>query len=694
MWALLFLVCEANAQRNYSLIYSQNLKGNTTMFGNTLLHIQTRPFWGNPYIDTAKMNDNRSDGNSSFGNDNVNMVYIDVDQDPGTFNSSSSELILPAGVNTIKFARLYWGGRAKDYDFTIASNRVVKIKKGYGSSYTMVEALAVDRLNSQYQAYADITTFVRQNGAGNYTVANVPLSTGSVEDGGNHGGWTIVVVYENEDLPYNSVRVYDGFQEVYNGGSATTSTVTLTGLNVPSGTLRQSDARMGVMAWEGDANLTGDFLKINNKAFSNEVNAINNPWNGTISNNGKHVTTKFPNYTNNMGIDIDMFDVGIGYNIQPNDTTIVLQFGTESDKYFPGLFTFAIRMKNPAVTINNIVTDENNNFQIEPGEILTYTIKGNNVGTGNANDIEILDTLPATVTYIPNTLEVLSAPGVDPGIKTDATGDDVAEYVKVGGHQIIRFRIGATANAFKGGILAENEGYLVRFKVRVNHPAPNQSLSSIMNIARISARSDAMERFVNEGTAILNSMAGPLPVTLTAFSAVILNGEKVKIMWTTAPEINNSHFIVERSNDGKRFSPIGSVDGIGTTSKPNSYTFFDHVHNAIGTVFYRLRQVDFDGNQTVSNIVSINPENERRVWNVSPNPFVSEISARIQWGKNEVIIARIMDMQGKEMQSRKIEVNKGGNTVRIAGLENLPAGNYILQLVSADDSAVYKITKF
>ncbi len=85
--------------------------------------------------------------------------------------------------------------------------------------------------------------------------AMLPLSIGSVADGGNNGGWCIVVVYENSTVSYNSIRLYDGFEQVYNGGSPQTSTVTLTGLNVPSGTLASGDAKMGVLAWEGDANI-------------------------------------------------------------------------------------------------------------------------------------------------------------------------------------------------------------------------------------------------------------------------------------------------------------------------------------------------------------------------------------------------------------------------------------------------------
>ena len=73
---------------------------------------------------------------------------------------------------------------------------------------------------TQYQAYADVTALVKNNGAGTYEVGNAPLSTGADLSGGNHGGWCIVVVYENSAVSYNSIRLYDGFEQVYNGGNA------------------------------------------------------------------------------------------------------------------------------------------------------------------------------------------------------------------------------------------------------------------------------------------------------------------------------------------------------------------------------------------------------------------------------------------------------------------------------------------
>lgn len=90
-----------------------------------------------------------------------------------------------------------------------------------------------------------------------------------------------MVVYENPVLDFNSVRVYDGYQQIYTGGSEVRSTITLTGLNVPSAALSATDAKIGILGWEGDARYTGDFFKINNLLFTNALNPIDNPWNGT-----------------------------------------------------------------------------------------------------------------------------------------------------------------------------------------------------------------------------------------------------------------------------------------------------------------------------------------------------------------------------------------------------------------------------
>jgi uncharacterized repeat protein (TIGR01451 family) len=700
-FAMLFSFISAQSQqRNYSLIYSENVKGGSTLFGNTLIHILKS---GQP--DLQKMNDNKLNGNSSYGNDNENTQYVDIDGNTGngsgTRNSSSSDLILPTGDNNIKFARLYWGGRITnaEFDLTKDANKKIKLRKGTTSAYADVSAIGIDQTPiadgyTEYQAYADVTSYVKSNGGGTYTVGNVPLSVGPIGGGGNHGGWCIVVVYENGNLNYNSIRLYDGFQRVYNGGTSTTTSVTLSGLNVPSGTLAASDAQMGVMCWEGDANLKGDFLKINGNLFSNSTNQKDNPWNGTITTDGTHVTTKNPNYTNQMGIDIDMFSVGTGYGITPNASSVSLEFGTEADQYYPGLFTFSIKMKDPTITLQKTVKDANNNHLAEANEILTYTLKGANLGTGNANDIVVTDTLPNTVTYLPNSLKVIASPGIAPGNQTDAAADDIAEYISNGSVKTVIFRLGAGATATKGGTLAENETYEVQFQVTVNDPGKNKLVPSIMNIARVKSSSDANTIFTDDGTAVINPEAGPMPVTLARFSATLLNDNKVKLDWATSMEIICKNFIIERSFDGNIFSPGATIDGHGTTSLFHEYSAIDEIPAyASNVVYYRLKQTDLNGKENLSKVISIKLKKDNQIVSVSPNPFISYLNINLDWSKSENVQVKIINVQGKEVYSKSLQVNKGLNNMKIDELSKLPSGNYFIQFVSATERFVQKITK-
>jgi uncharacterized repeat protein (TIGR01451 family) len=671
------------------------------MFGNTLLQIVD-----NGKVNTGKMNDNSSNGNSTYGNDNQNMQYVDIDGNSGygsaTRNSSSSDLVLPSGTNTIKLARLYWGGRVADADFDLTkdTNKKIKIRKGTTNAYSDVSALGIDKIvissgYTEYQAYSDITSLVQSNGAGTYEVGNVPLSTGSISGGGNNGGWCIVVVFENNNISYNSIRLYDGFQEVYNGGSPTISTVTLTGLDVPSGALSSTDATMGVVSWEGDANLNGDFLTINGNTFSNATNPANNPWNGTITNNGIHVTTKNPNFTNQMGIDIDMFNVGTGYGILPNATNATLKFGTEADKYYPGVFTFSIKMKDPTITLDKNVSDANNNHLAENGEVLTYTLQGSNNGPGNANNIIVADTLPNTVTYIPGTLKVISSPGIAAGIQTDNSGDDAAEYKINGSVKSVIFRLGTGANATQGGTLAANETYQVQFQVKVNDPGAGKNVPSIMNIARVTSQSDAGVRFVDDGTAIINPEAGPLPVTLESFSASLLPNNQAKIDWSTSMEINCSSFIIQRSYDGNIFSDVLTVSGSGTTNLFHSYSATDNIYSFTGSVvYYRLKQIDIDGKANYSKIISIKIKSFSQSLKVSPNPFTDYLNVMVQWNQSETASAKIFSADSKEVFSKIFQMNKGSNYLRLDGLSSLPSGTYILQLLSSSNNKmIQKVSK-
>ena len=543
--------------RKLGSVYSENLKGGAVLFGNTLMYYAN----ADSSVNIVAMNGNSVNGNSIYDNGNfgaTNMQYVDIDgntgEGAGTRNSSAADLILPAGTNTIQFARLYWGGRAlgSEFNMTETANQKIKIRKGTSGAYQEFPAAQIDRSVfatgtpaefSRYQAFADITDLIKADGAGTYTVGNGAFSTGTGGDFGNYGAWSIVVVYENPTLNFNSVRVIDGFQEVYSGGSATTTPIVITGLNIPTDGLSAEEAQLGMVSWEGDARFNGDLFKVNDILLSNSRNQSNNPWNGTVTINGEHVTTKNPNYTDQMGIDIDQFYIGTGYNILPNDSSVILKFGTNQDQYFSGVIAAVIKMTESEIKITKTVMDANNNQIAEAGEVLTYKIKGKNFSAADISAVVLTDSLPSTMNFVANSLKVNYCPGISAGIKTDTSGDDIAEYTSL--NKMVNFRLGNNANSFSGGTMAPADSFEVEFKVTFA-PVANGTAPPVVNVARVKAKSATLENFIDDATVTIDGATAQRitytftgngnwdnaanwsnnripPATLPVFSTIIIN---------------------------------------------------------------------------------------------------------------------------------------------------------------------------
>jgi len=116
--------------------------------------------------------------------------------------------------------------------------------------------------------------------------------------------------------------------------------------------------------------------------------------------------------------------------------------------------------------------------------------------------------------------------------------------------------------------------------------------------------SSAVTAFNSQFTLASVSLANPLPVELTWFRASITTSGTGLLEWRTESELNNDHFEIERSENGVNFTSLGSVTGAGTTNQANNYQFEDN-HPVLSLVYYRLKQVDFNGMFEYSDIVSL-----------------------------------------------------------------------------------------
>lgn len=148
---------------------------------------------------------------------------------------------------------------------------------------------------------------------------------------------------------------------------------------------------------------------------------------------------------------------------------------------------------------------------------------------------------------------------------------------------------------------------------------------------------------------IIYGSEGPLPVELSSFSSTI-NGRNVTLDWTTASELNNAKFEIERSVNNN-WTKIGEVTGNGTTTTPHSYSYSDN-NLTNNTYHYRLKQIDFNGNFeyfNLSNEVIIGVPSKFELSQNYPNPFnpSTKISYSIPFDGN--VSLTVYNAMGKEV---------------------------------------------
>lgn len=109
--------------------------------------------------------------------------------------------------------------------------------------------------------------------------------------------------------------------------------------------------------------------------------------------------------------------------------------------------------------------------------------------------------------------------------------------------------------------------------------------------------------FYTIGTEVTaGTLCAPLPVTFHEIKAEVWQRNQVKVSWSTATEINNDYFTIERSPTGMSWEPIGIVPGAGNSNQKLSYSFVDN-NPYWNTSYYRIRQTDYDGARSYSSVV-------------------------------------------------------------------------------------------
>jgi hypothetical protein len=179
--------------------------------------------------------------------------------------------------------------------------------------------------------------------------------------------------------------------------------------------------------------------------------------------------------------------------------------------------------------------------------------------------------------------------------------------------------------------------------------------------------------------------SNPLPIELVRFSGEC-DGNTVNLSWTTASEINVSHYEVERTLDGIHFDKVTEVVAIGFSNNLHSYDAKDE-HPYAGTAYYRLKSVDLDGSIEYSDLIATGCQNNDNVEFSFQNAYPTNegnINLVFTAEQNESFDATVFDMSGKLIASTSGFANVKGNNQNKMFIGDLAPGIYVVNMLNGD----------
>ncbi|PHQ27678.1 Ig-like domain-containing protein, partial [Leeuwenhoekiella nanhaiensis] len=405
----------AQLKNSFDVRYAETLRGNFTTIANNMM---SRSSTGNY---------NGEDGNHDF----TDNVYVDIDSDASTFNSSSANLSSfgSSSCVSIKKAYLYWTAGDKEPGSLSSDNQPnwnynqVKVKlpgQTTYSTFTADEVLYRGRTehfqNDPYACVKDITAQVQALGAnyaGTYTVANVEAKTGTIigHQGANGGdiigasaGWQLVVVYEDVNKPVRNITLFDGFANVTRNAGENNYDIVFNGFRtVPNGSVN-ADVVLGAL--EGDRDLVGDRLQVlnNNGTFSDLTTALrpaDNFFDSRITQYGVNYTNRNPASTNTLGFDAGVFKLDNPNNtiLRNNQTSATLRLTSTQETYSLYLLGFSVEVYEPELN-PYLVSTNLSNKETSLGEEFTVNLPIQNYGNDDMTDLTLKYTLPEQVDFV------------------------------------------------------------------------------------------------------------------------------------------------------------------------------------------------------------------------------------------------------------------------------------------------------
>ena len=183
-----------------------------------------------------------------------------------------------------------------------------------------------------------------------------------------------------------------------------------------------------------------------------------------------------------------------------------------------------------------------------------------------------------------------------------------------------------------------------------------------------------------------------LPVELSSFEA-LPQSESIRLQWRTETEKDNAGFELQRSEDGRTFKTLQFIEGAGTTTEKQTYSFDDKTVRKGQPYFYRLKQIDNSGSFKYSDIVRAALASDKlALEQISPNPVVlnSAVQLRMRLPQAAEVTVTVFDMRGIAVQTEQHTLTEGLQTLPVQ-LTGLPAGAYFVKATANGEASYQKL---
>ncbi len=185
----------------------------------------------------------------------------------------------------------------------------------------------------------------------------------------------------------------------------------------------------------------------------------------------------------------------------------------------------------------------------------------------------------------------------------------------------------------------------------------------------------------------LSPICTVLPVEILSFDGESYNGYN-ELTWTTESELNNDYFVVEYSNTGTEpFIELGRVDGAGNSNTLLNYSFTDKNKPLSDLTYYRLKQIDFDGKFTYSDIIALESKSNQDGF-IYPNPSTGNLFFDLKESRGDDIYTITYTNVLGNFHKEVINITKGINTYKVNDFSKLNSGIYFIQIMDKNNEVI------